>query len=389
MERIILLGVSHRRGGIHALEAWHRAFDQRPLASFQALGFQELVLLSTCNRCDIVFTLPEGMSLHEARHLLAPADWPRCYTYESEAALEQLSRIASSLDSLNPGEYQIMMQMREAYAASEEAGMLGSELRFAFSTAFRIAKRIRREIPLAPLHTSLFSLARPEMEQHLPPHAKIAILGVGKMGVIAARVLAERPQTDLLLVNRSEARAHELAQELTPTRPIQATSLAAFLHNPPPDLHALVCATAQPDLIDEAFLQKLPALRVIVDLGMPRNVKEGSTEKIHLLDVETLQEAGQRRRQKLEQALLQAESLLLDEIDAAIQSWIERQLGASLQMLRQDYHSKLADTLPEREARQIANRFAHLPIKGLRVLAREYGLQAARAFLSVLEQEQA
>lgn len=386
MERIALIGVSHRRGGIAALEAWHRAWDDRDTTDILSLGFQEAVRLSTCNRCDLVVAMPEGMDIQEARRLLSPADWPRCYAYEGEAAVEQLCRIAASLDSLNPGEDQIMSQVREAYATAEAEGTVGSETSFAFATAFRVAKRIRRDVELAPVKTSLFSLARPEMEGKLPAHARIAILGTGKMGRIAARSLCERPNTTLYLVNRSVERAQALAAELDGSAEIAILSLDDFWKHPP-TLDGLVCAASQADLIDADFLGHLPELRVIVDLGMPRNVALGAAQSkgITNLDVETLQEAGQRRRHKIEAALLRAEEILLDELDLAINEWIERQLGPSLQALRKHYIDKIGDTLPEQEARQMANRFAHLPMKGLRVLAREHGLHAARTFLSVME----
>lgn len=386
MERIALIGVSHRRGGIAALEAWHRAWDDRALSDILALGFQEAVRLSTCNRCDLIVAMPEGMDIQEARRLLAPAEWTRCYTYEGEAAVEQLCRIAASLDSLNPGEDQIMSQVRDAYTAAEGEKTVGSETSFAFSTAFRVAKRIRREVELAPVKTSLFSLARPEMERDLPLHAQIAVIGTGKMGRIAARSLCERPHTTLYLINRSIERAQALAEELDGEAKITLLSLDDFWMHPPA-LDGLVCATSQADLINTSFLKRLPNLRVIVDLGMPRNVALGAaqTQGIKCLDVETLQEAGQRRRQKIEAALLRAEEILLDELDIAINEWIERQLGPSLQALRAHYIEKIGDTLPEHEARQMANRFAHLPMKGLRVLAREHGLHAARTFLSVIE----
>ncbi|MCB9637960.1 MAG: glutamyl-tRNA reductase [Myxococcales bacterium] len=386
MERIALIGVSHRRGGVAALEAWHQAWDERTLSDIVSLGFQEAVRLSTCNRCDLIVAMPEGMDVHEARRLLAPSDWPRCYVYEGEAAVEQLCRIAASLDSLNPGEDQIMSQVRDAFSAAEAEGTTGSETSFAFSTAFRVAKRIRREVELAPVKTSLFSLARPEMDRYLSARSHVAVLGTGKMGRIAARSLCDRAGTTLYLVNRSIERAQELAQELDGSAEIKILSLAEF-RDQPPLIEGLVCATAQAELVDLPFLQKMPSLRVLVDLGMPRNVSFGAATQcgVPCFDVETLEEAGQRRRSKIESALFRAEEILLDELDSAINEWIERQLGPSLQALRSHYIEKIGDSLPEQEARQMANRFAHLPMKGLRVLAREHGLHAARTFLSVME----
>ena len=97
----------------------------------------------------MVGLLPEGMTLGEARDRLTLEVRP--YVYAGEAALEQLTRIAASLDSLNPGEDQIMAQVREAFTQSKTDATLA----FAFQTALRIAKKVRTDIDLAPLDTSL------------------------------------------------------------------------------------------------------------------------------------------------------------------------------------------------------------------------------------------
>ena len=65
------------------------------------------------------------------------------------------------------------------------------------------------------MHTSLFSLARPEMESFLPERASIGILGLGKIGGLAARVLQHRPQTRLWLLHRRVEQARCLAQQLS------------------------------------------------------------------------------------------------------------------------------------------------------------------------------
>ena len=77
----------------------------------------------------------------------------RPYVYTGDGALEQLTRIATSLDSLNPGEDQIMAQVRSAFSAAQALGTVGPTTNFAFQTALKIAKKVRREVALAPLET--------------------------------------------------------------------------------------------------------------------------------------------------------------------------------------------------------------------------------------------
>jgi glutamyl-tRNA reductase len=377
VDRFALIGVSHRRGGAAALEAYQRALGSRPPADLLALGFAEVVRLSTCNRFDLLVVLPEGMSVDEARHLLSPVDWLKPYAYAGEAALEHLTRVAASLDSLNPGEDQIMAQVREAFALAQAEGTSGALTGFAFNTALRIAKRVRREVNLAPMNTSLFSLARPELERYLPKRARVAVLGAGEMGALAAKAMASREGTALVIVNRTAERAAQLARHLGAS----GMSLGAFLARPPA-LDALICATPAQDLIDETVLARLPDLKIVVDLGIPRNVEAEAAKHLAVLDVDGLQRAGERRRRALTARLAEAERIVQEELEAAMLEWTERQLGPAIKRLRELYLATIGDSLPPEEALKLAHKFAHVPVKGLRAVAREHGLEAARTFLA-------
>ncbi len=370
MNRLALIGVSHRRGGADLIERYQAAFP------VEALPFPSSVVLSTCNRWDVVGMLPEGMTLTQARNRLSLDIRP--YAYAGEAALEQLTRIAASLDSLNPGEDQIMAQVKEAFAQSKADATLA----FAFQNALRIAKKVRTEIDLAPMDTSLFSLARPRLEQLLPGGGNVAVLGLGKMGALAAKSLASLGNC-VYTINRSSNRLNEFLQSLPHPQNLIPVSLEAFLNNPPP-LEALVCATPLKHLVDEVLLAKLPTLKVIVDLGIPRNADAEVARRlgIEVLDVDSLQLLGQQRRIVLADKLAQAEHLVQSEIELAMSEWTEKQLGPSIKKLRDMYLQTIAEVLSPEEAKKLAHKFAHVPVKGLRAIAREYGFEAAKLFLS-------
>lgn len=386
MERLALIGVSQRRGGTQALETWTQWVQERPWLEIEAVS--EIVPIATCNRCDLVVALPEGVSVEAARAALAP-EGVRGYAYADEAALEQLCRVAASLDSLNPGEDQIMNQVRQSFEEARAAGTVGPTVGFAFQTALRIAKRVRREVPLAPANASLFSLARPEFERRLPEEARVAVVGTGEMGSLAARSLAPRASTRLLLVNRSLEKARSLAEELG----AEAMSLGAFLRDAPV-VSGLVTATPVEFLLGSEFLCRQPELKVIADLGLPRNVDPQAVPVgVSLIDLDEMQALGERRRGQLRSHLAQAEQIVQEEVEAALGEWAERQMGSAIAHLRGRYRATLQDLLGELlepdELDRIANRFAHLPLKGLRGLARRHGIGAAQAFLEAAELDEA
>ena len=259
VERLVLIGVSHRRGGADALEAWQATFNPDALSDY---GFAEWALLVTCNRWNLVAVLPPRLSVAQARDLLTPVGQTvRPYAYVGDGALEQLCRVAASLESLNPGEDQIMAQVREAFAEAQARGTTGKLTSFAFNTALRIAKRVRRDIELAPLNTSLFSLARPALEKRLSPGDKVTVLGAGQMGTLAAKSL-QSMAVEVTVVNRNETRARQLAKHLH----VNSMSLTDFLDTPP-KTHALVCALSARNIVDENPVEKAARPQTYRGLG--------------------------------------------------------------------------------------------------------------------------
>lgn len=375
MERLALIGVSHRRGGADALADWHdRYADPDALA---ALGLPHAVVLATCNRWEAALHLPEGVSADEARRrMVAGAGGRGPYAFVRDGALERLIRVAAGLDSLNPGEDQIMRQVRAAYLGSRDTGRTDPVLHFAFERALRAAKRVRREIALAPVRTSLFSLARPELERRLPPGSTVLVLGAGEIGALAARSLRDLGMR-VVVANRTPSRAEALAGELG----VEAAGLDE-VRSVPPRADALVCATPVRHLVDEELLRG-SGVRICVDLGVPRNVDPAVARaaEVRLLDVDALQEAGAERRAELRDKLAQAERLVLEELDDAMDEWNEKQLGPSIRRLRERTLETLTASLPEEQARRLVGRLVHDPIKGLRAIAREHGVEVARTYL--------
>lgn len=373
MERLAVIGVSHRRGGADILADWHERYaDVRVL---DAAGLPNSVVLATCNRWEAVVHLPAKTTADAARRRLA-GDRPLPYAFVRDGALERLIRVAAGLDSLNPGEDQIMRQVRKAYLAARDEGRTDQVLSFSFERALRAAKRIRREVALAPLSTSLFSLARPELERTIPHGAAVLVLGAGEMGRLVARSLRDLAYR-VVVANRGSDRAERVANELG----VETVPLDRALSTPPP-VAAIVCATPVRNLVGAETLRRSGA-KICVDLGVPRNVAQAAAEGggVRILDVDALQQAGAERRAELRDKLAQAERLVLEELEAATDEWNEKQLGPSIRRLRERTLRTLESSLPPEQARSLVGRLVHDPIKGLRAIAREHGVDVARTYL--------
>ena len=125
--KLSLVGISHRHAPIEVRE--RVALDARESAALArelAAGGRECVCLSTCNRTEL-YAVGDGVeqrSLEALRKLGGDEVAALCYRLDDHAAALHLFRVAAGLDSLVPGEGEILGQVRGAY----EAGAPGSLL---------------------------------------------------------------------------------------------------------------------------------------------------------------------------------------------------------------------------------------------------------------------
>src|SRR5437867_11588490 len=162
-------------------------------------GIEEAVILSTCNRTEIIVqmradTAPGALAgfLLRERPVSGEELERHCYLYTETEAVRHVFRTAASLDSMVVGEAQILGQVKEAYALADRIGSLGPVLDALLRRAFTVAKRVRTETGIARHPVSIayaaVGLARDifgDLEERTA-----MIVGAGKMARLAAQHLA-------------------------------------------------------------------------------------------------------------------------------------------------------------------------------------------------------
>src|SRR5262249_38001723 len=208
---------SHRHAPIEVRE--RVALDARDAAALAhelALDGGECVCLSTCNRTELyaVGDGAERRSLDALRELGGDEVAALCYRLDDHAAALHLFRVAAGLDSLVPGEGEILGQVRSAY----ESGAPGSLLNRLFHDALHAGKRARAQTTIAESPASVSSAAAALAQQVFGDldGRRVVIVGAGKVGELAARSLSARGAEVHAVVNRSEERADELAPAYRP-----------------------------------------------------------------------------------------------------------------------------------------------------------------------------
>jgi glutamyl-tRNA reductase len=423
MNRLGMVGVSFRRAGQEALARLTFAQEARE-ASCRRLHedcqFEESVYLATCNRVEVVFSCRHGVPVSDYRERIrrffangqetspgADVDRKVFHAYEKEGAAEHLFCVASSLDSMNPGESQILAQVRDAFRQAEGAGRVGVRLRLLFEEAFRSARRVRRETGLGRQGLSMASLAAGLIEERLTDDGRCRLVLVGRGEMIRECAKSFRGQRDLelLFVNRTLDGARELACEFAG----RALSLEDFLARPE-SCQALVTSTSSPDpLFTSEVLERLVAVAdvapLLVDLAVPRDIDPAAARSVgcDLHDIDRLRVESERLGRDREVRLATARVLVDRGLETLRWRMVDREIGPVIAALQRRYRltveerlhkilSRSGSPVPGDEdlrilADSLARRFAHVPVLGLKKVAFDLGIEAVESFLSGLDGE--
>jgi glutamyl-tRNA reductase len=278
--RLVLVGISHHRAPIELRE--RVALDSAgaaALAAELAGDDAEAVCLSTCNRTELYVAHPDAaVAERRAESALADVE-PAVYRLRDWAAALHLFRVAGGLDSLVPGEGEILGQVRAAY----EAGRTGPLLDKLFRQALHAGRKVRAETAIAESPSSVPAAAAALAQQVFDEldGRRVLVVGAGKMGEQAARNLASRGAVIALVANRTLEPAEQLAR--------QFGAEALPLERVPLELErvdVLVSSTSAPGTVlrREAVAAALRPRRgrplLLVDLAVPRDIDPA----VHELD---------------------------------------------------------------------------------------------------------
>ena len=305
-----------------------RSPGHRPDLSGLPPIIHESVILSTCNRLEIVATTGDPASVFEAipvflaglQGLSVDSLRPHLYFLDEQAAVEHLIRVAAGLDSMILGEPQILGQVAQAFARAQGAGATGLVLSQLFARAIHAGKRARSETAISRHTTSMSHAAA-----HLAASAygglrdaNILIVGAGEMAELAVTALHEQGARHLTCINRTYARAEWLARRL------QGQALAwSHLSEALAAADVVVTATGAPHTVifRSDVAQVLPGRMgrplIIVDIALPRDVEPetGALPGVTLYDMDHLQGAVDANLAQRRAAIPQVEAIVRQEAD--------------------------------------------------------------------------
>jgi glutamyl-tRNA reductase len=318
---IVLVGISHHRAPVELRE--RAALDPKrasELARTLAGERSEAVCLSTCNRTELYLAdeSPEGAEEKAEAALLALESelGPALYRLRDEDAALHLFRVAAGLDSLVPGEGEILGQVRAAHAA----GATGSILDRLFRQALHAGKKARTETAIGESPASVSSAAAALAEQVFGDlrGREVVVIGAGKVGELAIRNLVSRGAAIAFVANRTAHRAQELAARFGGT-PLSLDSVGEELSR----ADVVLSSTSAPGwtLTREVVERSLPARKgrplFLIDLAVPRDLDPAIHELdgCYLYDIDDLEAVVAETLADRGREAERAETIVAEEAD--------------------------------------------------------------------------
>jgi glutamyl-tRNA reductase len=313
--RLVLVGTSHHRAPVELRE---RVALDRAQASALAGSLGEAVCLSTCNRTELYVVSEDAETAErtavEALVALEPEVEPALYRLRDDAAALHLFRVAAGLDSLVPGEGEILGQVRAAY----EAGSPGALLNRLFHQALATGKKVRAQTAIAESPASASAAAAALAEQVFGDldGRTILLVGAGKISDLAARNLRSRGARIAYVANRSADRAAGLAERVG----AEALPLAE-IEERLAEADVVVSSTSAPGyVLTRETVERARGGRplLLIDLAVPRDLDPAIHELdgCYLYDIDDLEavvaETLTVRRREAERA----EEIVAAEADA-------------------------------------------------------------------------
>lgn len=271
--------------------------------------FEEVVILSTCNRTEIYFVadLSEEVALEL---VFKSMEWDiklmkYFFVVRDKKAVEHLMKVACGFHSKILGEDQILGQIKEAFDKAVGSNCIKAELQKLFQKAISCGKAFRTACQLNKIPVSAASIAVKDCGKR--GLRTLMIIGYGDVGSLALRyALDSRITEEIYLVVRDPQKYDNKDANINnPKVRLINFKEKKFYY---PMVESIISCTSAPHPVVKLEEFKEIILRkplVVYDLAVPRDVEEGIKElpKLKLYDIDSLNVIDEENKNKRRQVM--------------------------------------------------------------------------------------
>ncbi|MEX0778898.1 MAG: glutamyl-tRNA reductase [Balneolales bacterium] len=328
----ISIGINHWKASVPVREKFSLTFEEkRPfLADAKSCGLKDVIILSTCNRTEILARCESEDMLVEllVRHTNGSIkDFKESgFVIKGEDAVRQFFRVSVGLDAQILGDLQIIKQVKEAYELALEMDMVDSLLNRLMQFIFRAHKRSRSETDLATGAATTAYAAVKFARQRMGSLSgkKIVLVGTGKIGKVTCKNLVALGAREVTLINRNQDRAELLGERFDlPSDGLQNIAK----HIAGADLVIVATGADKPVITKEHISEQAEnKKKVLLDLSVPRNIDPeiAGYPGIELVNMDMLNDTTDEAFRKRKDNVPLVEAIIEEELQS-YQKWLAEQ----------------------------------------------------------------
>lgn len=373
MNQLGLISLNHEMTeNLSDLACW-KGFDLRQLSGIlqgASAKVDGLLLLSTCNRVEILYTLQDpSQHIYFYDYLienLPSAGALKPIHLTGRPVVTHLLRLASGLESMVLGETEIRHQMKDAVRQAVELEVLDGHLFQLLQGVFRESREIRSQIP-ANLPLSISSLAVRHLEEALGGFASgegsIVVIGSGPMSRAGAEYIYKWGGRNIVWVNRTLSKIASAAESFK----ARILTFDEFAANPKlaGSVRAILTATSAPaPVITVDLLKSLGGRPVVVDLALPADTATDAMSLCHHIGLESIKRRLEENRQRREEAAAAASTFVEEAKHRLEAEWIAQVSAPVIKEIQKD----VLDRSRERLNLLLNGHLSHLTARDRRIL---------------------
>ena len=272
IEKLFVTGVNFHKSEIKFRSKFslNKFLQNKFLQLASERGFKVIVLLNTCNRCEMYgvgdMKIAEKLLCEITNQSIESYSQNKFVKYSDEA-LNHIFNVAAGIDSQILGDNEVLGQFKFACKLSKQYNLLGSFFERIANTAIQSAKEIRKKTDFSKGTTSVSYAAINLIKSNISTNKvrKVLVVGAGKFGnAVVKNIISYLPKMEVTISNRTEEVAKELSQNLNlnyiPFSAIESESDSYDI--------IITCTNADNYIIKSSFIGNTTE-KILLDLSVP------------------------------------------------------------------------------------------------------------------------
>ncbi|NLT52351.1 MAG: glutamyl-tRNA reductase [Ignavibacteria bacterium] len=288
--------------------------------------FSEGVVISTCNRTEI-FGIPVSDNISYSDILNFIKDWKKINDiteknierYFSCSAVKHIFNVSAGIDSMIPGDSQILGQVKEAFTISSDNNFSELFINRLSDTAIKVGKRTISETKIGEGAVTISYAAVQvigKIFSNLDKKSAL-VIGAGQTASLAANHLKDKNIGKIFITNRTLANSIILADK-TGAVTIPFEEFKLHLHK----FDIIISATSSPGFllsekeIKESMIKRRNNPVCIMDIALPRDISPEARdiEYVFYNDIDSLKNIVDENIKRRKTEIIKIDNIIMEEM---------------------------------------------------------------------------